>query len=333
MRATVVIPCYKPDANFEKMLGDLNAQTSQEFLVLLADDGNHPPLAPRVARTLERPFEIIRFNQNQGIVAGLNACIARASTQYVIRMDADDRMPPDRISRQINFLDENPGVDIMGANMVVFGSKVRYWAHPCSMPFIHAGLLWGPTLNHPTVAAKTSVMQRFPYPEGHPLGEDYALWVSLAANGVKMANAPFVGVFYRLSGQNTSQTTSFDRANRYMKLHQHAIQTLFCDVDTSSLTPGLQNGAHLALAGIKNGPHAPKPSWKNIEKHATMMLAALGEIKSTAQDCEWVDVAISDTKARLIRAKTNRRYGQLTDIWRLCLMTVADWKFLLLRCR
>ena len=29
MRASVVIPCYRPDANFEKMLGDLNAQTCQ----------------------------------------------------------------------------------------------------------------------------------------------------------------------------------------------------------------------------------------------------------------------------------------------------------------
>ena len=40
MRASVVIPCYRPDANFEKMLGDLNAQTCQDFDVVLADDGN-----------------------------------------------------------------------------------------------------------------------------------------------------------------------------------------------------------------------------------------------------------------------------------------------------
>ncbi|MGB2383849.1 MAG: glycosyltransferase family 2 protein, partial [Flavobacteriales bacterium] len=84
MRASVVIPCYRPDANFEKMLGDLNAQTCQDFDVVLADDGNTPPLAARVKATLKRPHRVIRFDQNRGIVAGLNACIADVRAPVVI---------------------------------------------------------------------------------------------------------------------------------------------------------------------------------------------------------------------------------------------------------
>ena len=132
MRASVVIPCYRPDANFEKMLGDLNAQTCQDFDVVLADDGNTPPLEARIEATLNRPHRIIRFDQNRGIVAGLNACIAAVSAPVVIRMDADDRMPPDRIARQLTFLDNHPDVDVVGASMAVFGSGLRMWTKPAS---------------------------------------------------------------------------------------------------------------------------------------------------------------------------------------------------------
>ena len=93
MRATVVIPCYRPDEHFEKVLSDLNAQTSQDFEVIFADDGNDPPLKPRIDAVLRRPFQVIRFETNQGIVAGLNACVQAVTTPYIIRMDADDRMP------------------------------------------------------------------------------------------------------------------------------------------------------------------------------------------------------------------------------------------------
>ena len=45
-------------------------------------------------------------------------------------MDADDRMPPDRIERQLAYLDNHPEVDVVGASMAVFGSGLRMWTNP-----------------------------------------------------------------------------------------------------------------------------------------------------------------------------------------------------------
>lgn len=323
MRATVVIPCYRPDANFEKMLADLNAQTSQEFCVILADDGNTPPLAPRVAKVLKRPHEVIRFDQNQGIVAGLNACIAAASTPFIVRMDADDRMPADRIARQLAFMDAHPEVDVAGAAMAVFGSGIRVWSKPEDHASIQASLLWGPSLNHPTVVSKTPIMQAHPYPEGFPLAEDYALWLRMAQAGVRMANDTTVAVHYRMEGQNTSQNGSDRRATRYKDLFKYALSSLLGEEAGQALGSGVDAGCHHVLAGMQP-PSECNPTPEAVEAHARALLNALSSLNAP-----WAARAEFDTQLRLRRARGQGRWHKLDAVWALGRLRPTDWKLLL----
>lgn len=323
MRATVVIPCYRPDANFEKMLADLNAQTSQEFCVILADDGNDPPLAPRVAGTLERPHKVIRFDQNRGIVAGLNACLAAASTPFIVRMDADDRMPTDRIARQLTFMDANPEVDVAGAAMAVFGSGIRVWSKPEDHVSIQAALLWGPSLNHPTLVAKTPVMQAHPYPEGFPLAEDYALWLRMVQAGVRMANDATVAVHYRMEGQNTSQDGSEQRATRYTHMFKHALSSLLGEETSQALSPGVDAGCHHVLAGMQP-PSESRPAPEVVEAHAHALLKALASLKEP-----WGEQAELEVKFRLKCARGQGGWHKLDAVWALGKLRPADWKLLL----
>lgn len=333
MRASVVIPCYRPDANFEKMLGDLNAQTCQDFDVVLADDGNTPPLAARVKATLKRPHRVIRFEQNRGIVAGLNACIADVQAPVVIRMDADDRMPPDRIERQLAYLDNHPEVDVVGASMAVFGSGLRMWTKPPSHHDICASLLWAPGLNHPTVAARTQVLQDHPYEEGHHLAEDYALWLALAQQGATFANDPFCAVYYRMEGQNTSQNGDQARLERYVSMHQHAIHMLLPHADAAELTPGLTNGAHQVLAGMC-ALHDPKsPGLDKVKQHAQALLRALEAHGDRHPKDAWIQAAIHATRTRLARVEANTRWHKLEGVRNLRLLRVSDWLALLRRDR
>lgn len=323
MRATVVIPCYRPDANFEKTLADLNAQTSEEFCVILADDGNQPPLAPRVAKTLTRPHEIVRFDTNRGIVAGLNACIVAASTPFIVRMDADDRMPPDRIERQLAFMDAHPDVDVAGAAMAVFGSGIRVWAKPADHASIQASLLWGPALNHPTVVAKTTVMLAHPYPEGFPLAEDYALWLHMASAGVRMANDSQVAVHYRMEGQNTSQNGAERRAARYTDMFKHALSILLGDASARTMSSGVDTGCHHVLAGMPPPPEC-HPTFQDLESHAHTLRDALAQVHEP-----WADQAAQDLQVRLARAQGKGRWHKLDAVWALGRLRASDWRQLL----
>ncbi len=299
MRATVVIPCYKPNEHFDKVLDDLNAQTSHEFDVVLVDDGNNPPLQERVDRRLSRPFRVIRFDTNQGIVAGLNAAVAAVTSPYVIRMDADDRMPADRIERQLAWMDEHPAVDVAGGDMLTFGQKVRVWSHPSDGPAAAGGLLWGPTLNHPTVIAKTAVLQATPYPADAPLGEDYALWLRLVEQGRHIGNMNAVLVYYRLEGQNTSQTGQDSRGERYFSLFERAVTCLLPPANQPALLEGVQAGAHHVLAGVTLPSAAKKPDNQTVRAHGQALLNALAEV-----DEPWARCAEQSAQWRL------RRHGR-----------------------
>lgn len=327
MRATVVIPCFRPDDNLEKMLGDLNAQSTEEFEVIVVDDGNAEPIKPRIQAGLNRPHRVIRFEENQGIVAGLNAGVAAVRTPFVIRMDADDRMPAQRIERQLAFMEANPEVDVAGSNMVVFGSGLRVWTKPTEHEAIVAGLLWSPSFHHPTVVAKREVLQANPYPDGFHLAEDYALWLALASKGVRMANSPGVEVYYRMEGQNTSQENSQRRAVRYLAMWRHALTTLLPE-GAENLEPGLEAGCHHVLAGVPlpEGWSRPSPS-ELVLYHDALRTQLQVHFKRTG--AAWVDSAIRDLETRLNRASSRTKWHKLESIWALSRLTLRDWLLLL----
>lgn len=313
MRATVVIPCYKPNEHFDKVLDDLNAQTSQEFEVVLVDDGNEPPLQDRVDRRLSRPFRIIRFDTNRGIVAGLNAAVASATTPYVVRMDADDRMPAYRIERQLAWMDRHPDVDVAGGAMLTFGQKVRLWAHPSEVPAAAGGLLWGPTLNHPTVIAKTAVLQATPYPADSPLGEDYALWLRLVEQGRRLGNMDEVMVYYRLEGQNTSQTGQDSRGERYFSLFERAVTSLLPLANRATVMQGVRAGAHHVLAGVALPSSLDKPGNQMVQAHGRVLLEALAEVEAP-----WARRAEQSVQQRLRRQERTlpwHKAKELIDPW------------------
>lgn len=323
MHATVIIPCYRPDRNFEKMLADLNAQTSKDFCVILADDGNNPPLAPRVAEKLTRPHEVIRFDQNRGIVAGLNACVAQASTPYVIRMDADDRMPPDRIEKQLIYMQAHPNIDVAGAAMVVFGSGLRVWSKPTKQSVIKASLLWGPSFNHPTLIAKSAFMKANPYPSGFHLAEDYALWLQMSRSGAQMANVRDVLVYYRMEGQNTSQTVAHLRATRYRDMFKHAVDTLIGQPAAASLHSGIDLGCHHVLAGMVP-PDGCKPTTQAVKSYAQNLVQALSCVEDS-----WVSYAQQDVMKRCRNAQGLGRWHKLESIWDLRRLRLSAWRVLL----
>jgi len=331
MRATVVIPCFRPDDNLEKMLGDLNAQSSKEFEVIVVDDGNAEPIEPRIQAGLNRPHRVIRFEENRGIVAGLNVGVAAVRTPYIIRMDADDRMSSRRIERQLAFMEANPEVDIAGSSMAVFGSGLRVWTKPAEHDTIVAGLLWSPSLHHPTVVARREVLQDNPYPEGFHLAEDYALWLTLAAKGVRMANSPGVEVYYRMEGQNTSQENTQRRSVRYLALWRQALATLLPE-GLEHLEPGLDAGCHHVLAGVPLPEGWDRPSLSHLVSHVDALRTQLllhGEKTGEA----WVDSAIQDLADRLDQASSRTKWHKLGSVWALSRLTLGDWLLLLGRSR
>jgi len=114
---SVVVPVYDEVTTLQETLRSILAQTYDEFEVILVDDGS-TDASPSVARAVADQHECVRvlengtnvgqsFTRNRGAIA--------ANGKYVVFHDADDLSTPDRLAKQVAFMEANPAVGVVGS--------------------------------------------------------------------------------------------------------------------------------------------------------------------------------------------------------------------------
>jgi hypothetical protein len=136
----------------------------------------------------------VALEQNSGIVAALNLGLAHCSGQYIARMDADDVALCDRLEsvqctiqthrcrRQVRFLEENPGISVLGGAVKIIGDSTengQVFCPPISVGSLHASLFFSCSVFHPTLMARRQVFEDFKYSSQYPISEDWALWLEV----------------------------------------------------------------------------------------------------------------------------------------------------------
>ncbi len=141
------------------------AQTFSDFELLVVDDGSTDGTGDAVAAYGDARIRVLRNERNLGQVPSLNRGLAEARGEYVARLDADDRMLPARLARQVAVLDAEPGVALVGTWMDVVDEHGRLWGtvrgHVRSyVELVHAILAdrypWG----HPSLMYRADVVAR-----------------------------------------------------------------------------------------------------------------------------------------------------------------------------
>ena len=121
---------------------------------------------------------LIRDATNRGLVVRLNQLVSLASGEYFARMDADDLMHPERLSKQVEFLNSHPNVDLVDSAMYSIDTNGELTGARGTEPgnWTLVSLLRGNAVNHATVLGRTSWFRRYPYDPKYPRAEDLELW-------------------------------------------------------------------------------------------------------------------------------------------------------------
>jgi len=145
-------------------------------------------------------------------------------------MHADDVALPDRLTRQVDFLDRNPNVGIVGGNQQPIGPDGRPEGPATILPTLPGHVRWmlhvHNCVNHPTVVARRDVMHRLGgyRPEAVP-AEDYALWVR-AMEITRIANVADVVLRYRIHPSSTSVLRAEETEARGVAAAEEALTRL-----------------------------------------------------------------------------------------------------------
>ena len=96
-------------------------------------------------------------------------------------MDADDVAMPDRLSRQVAFLNDHPDVGILGSGRMVIDESGNFIAEARALAddlHIRWKMLLGNPFGHPTVMLRRRVLDsnKLRYDESFRTAQDYELW-------------------------------------------------------------------------------------------------------------------------------------------------------------
>lgn len=202
---SVVMPVFNGEAFLAEAVDSILRQTYTDFEFIIVNDGSTDRTSTILASYHDNRILLITNTSNVGITKTLNTGIARACGTYVCRMDADDIALPDRIKQQIDFLDANRTIAILGSNTYLIdaaGNEIDKEIYPQSSHDIARAMFIHNPFAHSTVVIRKSVLDECgSYDERFLHNEDYDLWLRITAKHPAM-NLPEFLLKRRIHGKN-----------------------------------------------------------------------------------------------------------------------------------
>jgi hypothetical protein len=172
--------------------------------IYLGIDGDLPDeIQIFIAFNIKLFHKVVQNETNKGLAFTLNKLIeVLEDEEYIFRMDSDDISKLDRVSKQVQALEEDKDLMLVGSDLIEIdenGNELRYKKMPAKMnEIIHFSIARSP-FNHPTVAMRKSFFDIVGlYNEKLLKSQDYELWARALMKGIKVANINEVLVCFRV---------------------------------------------------------------------------------------------------------------------------------------
>lgn len=114
---SVIIPCFNRERYIGQSIDSVLGQTYDHIEVVVVDDGCTDG-SREIMESYGKRIVVIEHEcrGNKGQSASINAALRRTKGSYVAILDSDDLWAPEKIERQVSFLEANPDVGLVYAN-------------------------------------------------------------------------------------------------------------------------------------------------------------------------------------------------------------------------
>ena len=217
---SVVVPIHNGAQWLDQTLASLFAQTYPEFEIILVDDASKDSLRHVLESFHDSRLRVVHLPQNLGVSAARNRGIELARGDFIAFCDADDLCQPQRLERQLAFLQQHPDIGLCGSAFTCFDTQERETVvNPASDEEIRKTLMLRSCFGLSTIMARAEIFKSTRFDESLAVAEDYDLWTRLATSGVRLANLPQSLLRYRWHSQQASRHKSapLDQATRKIR--------------------------------------------------------------------------------------------------------------------
>lgn len=231
---SVLLPVRDGADHLDEALESLTSQTFGDFEVVVVDDGSTDATPELLAgRADDDPRLRPLWQEAAGIVPALERGRAAARGRYLARMDADDVCAPDRLERQLTFLESAPELDGCGTlveyvprERVRAGSR-RYerWINGLvRAEEIERDLFVECPLPHPTFFLRTGAVEAVGGYRDRGWPEDYDLVLRLWTAGARFGKVARVLLWWREGPDRLSRRHPSYSADAFRRCKVHFLR-------------------------------------------------------------------------------------------------------------
>ena len=276
-RIGVLMTVYNAGPYLKDAIESILNQSFTKFDFYIVNDGSTDGSAEVISSYKDARIHFLKNDGNKGFVYSLNRGLDLMQNEFIARMDADDIALPERLEKQLEFMDANPNITACGTQVHYFGDSNARPSFPLASKKVKAQLVLANAIVHPTALFRSKPINehgiRFKEMEESKSLEDYDFWLNVSKIG-KLANLPNVLLKYRWHGENMTAESGDSRGDRYMFLYKDILEEL-------GINPSEQNRKlHLELAQRTNKIE----NLKLVKAHISLIMSQNSSLNIYSQE-------------------------------------------------
>jgi glycosyltransferase involved in cell wall biosynthesis len=193
-RVSVVTSVYNGEPYFDRAIPGILAQTYDDFEFIIVEDGSTDRSLERLRELAAQDPRVRVFAPGRlGAAAAYNFGVTQARGEYIARQDFDDRSYPERLRLQVELLDANPKVGLVGGHYLLVDERrnEKY----VRMPPVEHEAIAAAMAKYIPIAHTVATYRRQAWVEagGYPLANnliDLRFYIRVGKLGWRFANVP-----------------------------------------------------------------------------------------------------------------------------------------------
>jgi glycosyltransferase involved in cell wall biosynthesis len=200
-KLSVVIPCFNHGGFLAEAAASVTSVKRSDIELIVVDDGSTDERTlEEVDALIAQGIRVVR-QQNKGLAGARNAGILASNGEYILPLDADNRLHPAYIEHGIRILDSNPQVGVVYGDAQYIGIYEGRWRVG---PFDRNRLLEANYIDACAAYRRSIWEQNRGYDGTMPVqgAEDWDFWLSTLEHGWQFAYVPEILFDYRVAEQS-----------------------------------------------------------------------------------------------------------------------------------
>src|SRR3989442_316187 len=105
---SIIVTSYNYDRFIGQTIRSVLGQTYPDFELIIADDGSDDSSVEVIRSFHDKRITVLTSETNKGACAVYNTAYASCKGRYVCSLDSDDALAPEKLARQVEFLEAHP---------------------------------------------------------------------------------------------------------------------------------------------------------------------------------------------------------------------------------